>query len=203
MSSYAELASITTFDSAAEWAKRIIPIKNSLTSEHAREVEAVLEGKIGNLGNAFEGTQPSTEISSITCPAQPDNDAGSLATKDRSTLTFGHTPRRRNKSHLKFVASQACLLCGRRPSDAHHLRFAQPQAMGRKVSDEFTVPLCRTHHRQLHRAGDEIGWWKAIKPDLSADPPISTEAHVCTTGTMSAFRRSSGTDIAARFGCSS
>jgi hypothetical protein len=149
----AELASITTFDSAAEWAKRIIPVKNSLTSEHAREVEAVLEGKIGNLGDALEDTRSSTDVES-------------LATKDRSTLTFGHTPRRRNKAHLKFVASQACLLCGRRPSDAHHLRFAQPQAMGRKVSDEFTVPLCRTHHRQLHRAGDEIGWWKAIKPDL-------------------------------------
>ena len=42
-------------------------------------------------------------------------------------------------------------VCGRQPCDAHHLRFAQNRAMGRKVSDEFTVPLCRGHHREVHR----------------------------------------------------
>jgi hypothetical protein len=31
--------------------------------------------------------------------------------------------------------------------------------MGLKVSDEFTVPLCRGHHRQLHQAGNEENWW--------------------------------------------
>src|SRR5262249_46230139 len=61
--------------------------------------------------------------------------------------------------HLKFVASQPCLICGRQPSDPHHLRFAQPRAIGLKVSDEFTVPLCRGHHRELHRAGNEEAWW--------------------------------------------
>lgn len=65
----------------------------------------------------------------------------------------------RDKDHLKFVASQPCLICGRRPTQAHHLRFAQPQAMAMKVSDEFTVPLCNVHHDQLHRAGDERAWW--------------------------------------------
>jgi hypothetical protein len=38
-----------------------------------------------------------------------------------------------------------------------HLRFAQPRGLGQKVSDEFTVPLCREHHRELHRAGKEQG----------------------------------------------
>ncbi len=28
-----------------------------------------------------------------------------------------------------------------------------------KVSDEFTVPLCNTHHDQLHRTGDERAFW--------------------------------------------
>lgn len=32
--------------------------------------------------------------------------------------------------------------------------------MGRKASDRFTVPLCRLHHRELHRRGDERLWWK-------------------------------------------
>jgi hypothetical protein len=72
----------------------------------------------------------------------------------------------RDKAHLKFVASQPCLVCGRQPSDPHHLRFAQPRALGLKVSDEFTVPLCRGHHRQLHQAGNEVTWWENfnIKP---------------------------------------
>ena len=58
----------------------------------------------------------------------------------------------RDPEHLAFVASQPCLICGRRPAQAHHLRFAQPRAMAMKVSDEFTVPVCNTHHDQLHRA---------------------------------------------------
>jgi DNA recombination protein Rad52 len=84
---------------------------------------------------------------------------------DTSLLAFGNSPRRRNREHLKFVSAQACLICGRTPSDAHHLRFAQPRAMGRKVSDEFTVPLCRIHHRELHHAGDETAWWKRMKTE--------------------------------------
>jgi hypothetical protein len=71
----------------------------------------------------------------------------------------------RDKAHLKFVASQPCLVCARQPSDPHHLRFAQPRAIGLKVSDEFTVPLCRGHHRQLHQAGNEVAWWKALNID--------------------------------------
>jgi Rad52/22 family double-strand break repair protein len=82
---------------------------------------------------------------------------------DKSLLAIAEPKRLRDKAHLKFVASQPCLICGRQPSDPHHLRFAQPRAMGLKVSDEFTVPLCRGHHRQLHQAGDEIAWWQNVR----------------------------------------
>ena len=78
---------------------------------------------------------------------------------DKADLTLSEPRRHRNRDHLKFVTLQPCLLCGRRPSDAHHLRFAQSAALGRRVSDEFTVPLCRLHHRALHRRGDEAAWW--------------------------------------------
>lgn len=84
---------------------------------------------------------------------------------DKSELAISEPKRLRDKAHLKFVASQACLVCGRQPSDPHHLRFAQPRAIGLKVSDEFTVPLCRGHHRQLHQAGDEVAWWKTANID--------------------------------------
>ena len=72
------------------------------------------------------------------------------------------TVRHRNKEHLKFVRTQPCLVCGRQPSDPHHLRFAGPRALGRKVSDEFTVPLCRVHHREVHRTTKELTWWQAL-----------------------------------------
>ena len=67
-----------------------------------------------------------------------------------------------------FVASQPCVLCGRTPSHAHHIRFAQPRAMGAKVSDEFTVPLCFLHHRSLHDSGAEETWWQVHRPIRSS-----------------------------------
>ena len=79
---------------------------------------------------------------------------------DKSALAFPEPRRIRDKEHLKSVATQPCLICGRCPCDPHHLRFAQTRALGRRASDEFTVPLCRGHHRELHRYGDEAGWWK-------------------------------------------
>jgi len=87
---------------------------------------------------------------------------------DKSALLLSEPRRYRNRAHLEFVASQPCLFCGRQPSDAHHLRFMQARALGRRVSDEFAVPLCRTHHRALHRGGDEASWWKAAGIDAVA-----------------------------------
>ena len=96
-------------------------------------------------------------------PPSPELAPGQI---DKSALTIGEPKRLRDKGHLRFVASHPCLVCGRQPSDPHHLRFAQPRALGLKVSDEFTVPLCRDHHQQLHQAGNEIAWWHDlhIKP---------------------------------------
>jgi hypothetical protein len=97
------------------------------------------------------------------------------AIKDNSTGLYDHLPardevvpihkpvRRRNKAHLRFVAAQPCLICRRSPCDAHHLKFAQPRTLGRKVSDEFTVPLCRDHHVELHRQGNERAWWAGVQ----------------------------------------
>ena len=53
-----EVASISSFDEAAEWAKRIIAIKNTLTAEHAREVEAALEVKLAQVGDQLWRTSP-------------------------------------------------------------------------------------------------------------------------------------------------
>jgi hypothetical protein len=100
-------------------------------------------------------------------PAPPDSEVNNAALwhVDKSVLALSEPRRYRDRAHLEFVASQPCLLCGRQPSDAHHLRFMQPRALGRRVSDEFAVPLCRTHHRALHRSGDEQAWWKVCGID--------------------------------------
>jgi hypothetical protein len=87
---------------------------------------------------------------------------------DKSALPLSEPRRYRDRAHLKLVASQPCLRCGRQPSEPHHLRFMQPRALGRKVSDEFAVPLCRTHHREVHRHGDEAAWWASAGIDAVA-----------------------------------
>jgi DNA recombination protein Rad52 len=103
-------------------------------------------------------------------PAEPEPPAEKTPkTVDKSTLAIA-TPRIiRDKDHRRYVARQPCLVCGRLPSQAHHLRFAQPRAMGRKVSDEWTVPLCAIHHRAVHDAGDEISWWGERDIELLAE----------------------------------
>ena len=98
-------------------------------------------------------------------PLAPATDVPTPGKIDKSQLAIAEPKRLRDKAHLKFVASQPCLVCGRSPSDPHHLRFAQPRAIGLKVSDEFTVPLCRGHHRQLHQVGNEVAWWANQKLD--------------------------------------
>jgi hypothetical protein len=84
---------------------------------------------------------------------------------DKSALTIGEPKRIRSKDHLRFVSQQPCLICGRKPSHAHHVRYAQPRGLGLKVSDEFTVPLCAIHHHENHTTGDERRWWQQHKID--------------------------------------
>jgi DNA recombination protein Rad52 len=110
----------------------------------------------------------SDQKTSSAPPLVPNGPDPVSARIDKSQLAFAEPKRLRDKAHLKFVASQPCLICGRQPSDPHHLRFAQPRGIGLKVSDEFTVPLCRGHHRQLHQAGNEVTWWENLHIDALA-----------------------------------
>ena len=90
---------------------------------------------------------------------------GRKRSASNSVQALGKTIRLRDKDHRRFVLRQACLVCGRVPSDPHHLTFTQPRALGRRVSDEFIVPVCRVHHRELHRSGDEAAWWRSLNID--------------------------------------
>jgi hypothetical protein len=106
--------------------------------------------------------------SASSAPEAPPVNNAVLWHVDKSALPLSEPRRYRDRAHLEFVASQPCLVCGRQPCDAHHLRFMQPQALGRRVSDEFAVPLCRTHHRALHRHGNEAAWWTSAGLDAGA-----------------------------------
>jgi hypothetical protein len=108
--------------------------------------------------------------------------------------------RERDCQHLKFVTTQPCLICGRTPSDAHHIKFAEQRAMARKVSDKFTVPVCRLHHRELHRHGKEKAWWHryGIEP-LGVAAALWKKTHEVEIPTSGADELD-GTMNGARFG---
>jgi head-tail adaptor len=154
-----EIESLNGNDEAALWARRRGDAKNSLNAADAEQVEQSFKGRLATIAN-----EPATA-------AMRGHRGGHrkgrrrAAVVEKSVLALP-TPRRiRDRDHIKSVAKEPCLVCGRRPADAHHLRFAQAPALGRKVSDEFTVPLCRGHHREVHRCGDEAVWWSNIGID--------------------------------------
>jgi hypothetical protein len=116
--------------------------------------------------HAAAAVSPETTVQSAVVITEPGRVNDAVAWHiEKSALPLSEPRRYRDRAHLKFVSSQPCLLCGRRPSDAHHLRHMQPRALGRRVSDEYAVPLCRTHHRTLHRRGDEAAWWQSVNID--------------------------------------
>jgi hypothetical protein len=162
-----EVAILQSAADAASWARNGITAKNSLSATDAKLVEQAFELILLEFSRS-ENAEPARPVSDIAAiqastemqaaPSFRDNDAPKGI--DKSVLTLAEPRRYRNKEHLRFVAQQACLICGRKPSDPHHLRFMQPRALGRKVSDEFVAPLCRIHHREAHRSRDERAWWK-------------------------------------------
>jgi hypothetical protein len=166
-----EVASLTSADSAVTWAARALPAKNSLIGADAKLLEDAFEQKlsgfpspVANDVSAGEGAT-ATEVTSQDQPQASRAGGDEPRGIDKSVLVVAAPRRYRNREHLRYVAQQPCLVCGRKPSDPHHLRHVQPRALGRKASDEFAVPLCRSHHRAVHRAGDERAWWQTAGVD--------------------------------------
>jgi len=188
----AQVAAIESSDAAVAWAYRALSAKNTLTEADAQVIEQQFQQRLSSIAN--EGRQESPKVApgqNARRTIKDDEEARSnqTAMPHKSTSgeagranrrarivvkkapskpsvgALGKTVRLRDKEHRKFVSRQACIVCGRAPADAHHLTFTQPRALGRRVSDEFTVPVCRIHHRELHRSADEAGWWKRLEID--------------------------------------
>jgi hypothetical protein len=162
-----EIEAFGAADDAALWAQRRLPAKNQLSATDAQQVEEAFAAKLLAL-------QAVTTAVEIQAPAENTG----IAEINKSVLAFPEPRRIRDRDHIRQVIKRPCLVCGRRPSDPHHLRFAQSRALARKVSDEFTVPLCRAHHREIHRGGNEGAWWGRMGIDpIAAARALWLETH--------------------------
>jgi hypothetical protein len=158
-----EVKEIGSGEQAAAWGLQALAAKNTLLTADAERVESAFQKQLSKLAS-----ETAAEPSERPPGQHPDRKRRRRTIIDKTVLRLPTSRRVRDRDHVKSVAKKACLVCGRRPADAHHLRFAQSPALGRKVSDEFTVPLCRGHHREVHRCGDEAAWWIKIGIDPCA-----------------------------------
>ncbi len=171
-----EIGNLKSDNDFALWAHRRLADKNTLVADDARAVETAYQAA---LDGRYEGSQRDSGDKADQNSNADGREASVLSDNANAVVANSvdichHEPvqlvtprckeiRIRDKGHLAFVASQPCLVCRRVPCDAHHLKIAQPRSLGRKVSDEFTVPLCRDHHQQLHHHGNETAWWTNLQ----------------------------------------
>jgi ERF superfamily len=177
----AEVHPLDSGNHAAIWAQKTLVKKNTLIAEDARVLEEAFQARLDALGTNGDGVDLSkVKDRNLAAPTPYEPTEPVTKTKrrrrsrtiDKSVLPIPEPRRARDRDHVRSVAQHPCLICGRRPADAHHLRFVQSRALGRKVSDEFTVPLCRGHHREVHRCGDEAAWWR----NTGVDPIVAARS---------------------------
>jgi hypothetical protein len=171
-----ELEQLKEPEALASWAHRALALKNQLSAKDAQEVEAAFAARLAGLGDSAPVSGPEKRKANGHRRRSRQSEPAS-----KEITVIGKPVRERDRDHLRFVAAQPCLLCGRTPSDPHHIKFAEHRAMGRRVSDRFTVPICRLHHRELDRRGNERAWWQkqAIDP-LVVAASLWAKTHAAT-----------------------
>jgi hypothetical protein len=189
-----ELNDLRSGEQAATWGLQALTAKNTLLPADAERVESAFQAQLSKLASDT-AAGPSAKRSRV-------GDRGKKwrrSAVDKTVLSLPTVRRIRDREHVKSVAKQACLVCGRRPADAHHLRFVQAPALGRKVSDEFTVPLCRGHHREVHRCGDETAWWRKAGIDaIAAARVLWLKTHPLPNAVLAAAPRLQNMEVIAR-----
>src|SRR5262249_50249560 len=122
----AAVGSITSTDNAAIWAREALAAKNRLAAGDAKLVEDAFEHRLSELApsaTAEDDAAPTTHVERVgvhEMRAKGNGDLDQAEGIDKSMLVIA-TPRRyRSREHLRYVAQQACLICGRKQSDAHH-----------------------------------------------------------------------------------
>ena len=80
------------------------------------------------------------------------------------TLSRHKRPRQEKRDHLEWIRTLPCVVSGRKPVDAAHIRFTDPRygkretGKGEKPDDKFVVPLHHALHMDQHCEGEK-GWW--------------------------------------------
>ena len=84
-------------------------------------------------------------------------------------------PRQRAGTHLKWIRTLPCVICGRRGNiHAAHLRAASPRygklavGIAQKPDDSWTTPLCIEHHilgETAQHRDQELSFWKQHEID--------------------------------------
>ena len=138
-------------DSVALWAHRRMADKNTLATDDAKSVEnaCIWLLEIWDSPDApteFHGdgraSAPRTQHVQHPRRGRP---LRSRQRRPMPVVSVRVTSRpkpvcRSNKAHLALVAARPCLVCQRTPCDAHHLKFAQPKALGARLA---TSSPCR------------------------------------------------------------
>ena len=121
------------------WAHRSPGEKNRLTALDAQGVEEAFQARLAALAAASASDPPQAqEVAPSALQEQKVGEPEKLITRGRSKLIDNSVlalpePRRvRDRGHVKSVARRPCLICGRQPSDVHHLRFTQRRILGHK-----------------------------------------------------------------------
>lgn len=171
-----ELEQLGDGEAMAVWAQRVLPLKNQLLADDCHALEAGFAARLRALGEDVSEKVSGLQEAGAKKRGRGRAEPAPAEPASASVTVIAKPVRERDRNHLRFVARQPCLACGRSPCDPHHIKFAEQRAMGRKVSDRFTVPLCRLHHRDLHRRGNERAWWQSHSVD-----PLTVAARLWAT----------------------
>lgn len=74
----------------------------------------------------------------------------------------------KDRRHLAFIAGLTCCVCGTSPVECAHVRFGdhvsgKMQALAKKPSDHWVVPMCPSCHRngpQAQHSQNERKFWE-------------------------------------------
>ena len=120
--------------------------KNQLSAPAAQALEDAFAARLVQFGEA--GAHPEKGE-----PNGQDRLPSGRPYRSETVTIIGKPVRERDRNHLRFVASQPCLVCGRSPCDAHHIKY---WSKGGDTSVDNAVLLCRHHHTLIHQSEWEV-----------------------------------------------
>ena len=161
-----EIADCHRRTSATDWARAALAAKNRLTADDAKLVEDAFEQRLSALVAARDDDAASDDggaSDSGSRPAMQEPSPRAATVRRRRSANRHRQERARDRRAAPLPQPRPPSLCRQaalpdlRPQAVRPASPAplQPRALGRKASDEFTVPLCRIHHRLVHRVGNE------------------------------------------------